>query len=258
MHIVVCVKAISDHLPDLGSFQKDDASGSVHMGDWDSAAVETALNLRESSGEGRVTVLTAGPVSWEPVLRRSLGMGADAAFRVEHKPDPVNLQKTARALHEALFVLKPDLVLCGAMGEDCMYAAIGPMLATAGNLPFLTMAMGIEINGEGFSVLCEGEGGKRLRYALPLGCLITVQTGIYSPRYPKLSLMLKADKAEIPLLDFAEKDVAFPVSAEKFTVPPPSRKVSFLEGNIEEKAGTFIHILIQRGWLQACIAKEGA
>ncbi|TWI77278.1 electron transfer flavoprotein beta subunit [Desulfobotulus alkaliphilus] len=258
MHIVVCVKAISDHLPDLGPFQKNDASESVHMGDWDSVAVETALKLREHSAGGRVTVLTAGPVSWEPVLRRALGMGADAAFRVEHKPDPVYLQQTARALHAALLALKPDLVLCGAMGEDGMQAAMGPMLATAANIPFLTMAMGIELHGEGFLVVCEGEGGKRLRYVLPSGSLITVQTGIYSPRYPKLSLMLKADKAEIAFLDFEEKDLAFPVSAEKLTVPPPSRKVCFLEGNTEEKAGVFVHVLRQRGWLQPFAVKEGA
>lgn len=255
MHIVVCVKAVADRLPDLGSYRNPDAGEGLHMNEWDSVAVEAALQFRSREGETRVSVLTAGPPSWEGVLRRALGMGVDGALRVEHQPDPAHPAKTARALASGLRTLEPDIILCGAMGEDGMQAATPPMLAAALDLPFCTMAMALDLEQRGLKVSCEAEGGKRKRYFLPLPCLVSVQTGMYAARYPRLSLMLKADKAIIPVLAFQD-DTKSGIVMEGFDIPPPSRRVRFLEGSAEEKAAALLGLLTERGWLDHGNIKE--
>jgi electron transfer flavoprotein beta subunit len=257
MHVVVCVKAVADRLPDLGPSGQEDGTEGLHMNEWDSVAVETALQMRAKEKDLRITALCAGPPSWDGVLRRAVGMGVDAALRVDYASESADPSAGARALAAGMAQLNPDLILCGAMGEDGMQAATGPMLAAALMLPFCTMAMSMDREAGGLRVSCEDEGGKRRIYFLPLPCLITVQTGIYPPRYPRLSLMLKADRMEIPVLAFSRTKALPRLRLAYFESPPPSRRVYMLTGSAEEKARELVALLDQRGWLDLGKLEEG-
>ncbi|MCW7753681.1 hypothetical protein OOT00_06745 [Desulfobotulus sp. H1] len=254
MHIAVCVKATSDRLPDPGPESEIGKEDALRMSDWDSVAMEAGLRLRDARGSGKVTIITAGPESWNCVLQRGMGMGADAALRVHHFPSMTGPGETAGALAFAIGSIQPDLVICGAMGEEGMQAAIGPMLAAACDLPFAAMVVAVDCRTNGICVSSEGSGGRRLRYSLPFPCLVTVQTGLYTPRYPKLSLMLKADQSVIPVMTPSMNEYPS-ASLQEISLPSPSRSVHFLTGDTRAKAASLKAILKERGWLAVSPAR---
>src|ERR1700749_91003 len=86
MKIVVPVKqvaALDDEFELL-----DDGSGvdpdflELDLNEWDAFSLEAALQLRESTGEGEVVVVTVGDDEAEEALLGCLARGADRAVRI--------------------------------------------------------------------------------------------------------------------------------------------------------------------------------
>ena len=87
MRLLVCVKQVGV----LGDEIELDASGldvdpdylERALNEWDAAAIEEALVLREAAGSGEVVLVTAGDDEADETIRRGLAMGADRAIRID-------------------------------------------------------------------------------------------------------------------------------------------------------------------------------
>ena len=85
MNIVVCISSVPDttakiNFTDNGS--KFDANGvQFVINPYDEFGLTKAMMLKEATG-GKVTVITVGDATVEPVMRKSLAIGADAAVRI--------------------------------------------------------------------------------------------------------------------------------------------------------------------------------
>src|SRR3954462_14048058 len=83
MKIAVCVKQIPE-----GSRRSDpgtkrlDRGGEGALNAFDANAVEEALRLKDSTGEGEVALLSLGPAKAQDALRKALAMGADRAVLI--------------------------------------------------------------------------------------------------------------------------------------------------------------------------------
>src|SRR3989442_1020778 len=83
MKVVVCVKQVAvlgdeiEFTPDERDVDPDYVDRALN--EWDAAATEEALQIRERLGEGEVVVVSAGEGEADPALRRCLAMGADRA-----------------------------------------------------------------------------------------------------------------------------------------------------------------------------------
>src|SRR5688500_9832143 len=105
MKIAVCVK----HVPEAQALRLDpatkrlDRSGEGTLNGFDANAVEEALRLKDSSGEGEVVLVSMGPEKAVDSLRKGLAMGADRAVLIN---DPAaagsDLVATSAALAKAL------------------------------------------------------------------------------------------------------------------------------------------------------------
>src|SRR3954470_7520358 len=115
MKIAVCVKAVPDAASGRRidpSTKRLDRSGELAISDFDTYAVEEALQLKEGAGEGEVVVVSMGPEKAMDALRKALAMGADRAVLVtDPSLENADLLGTARALAGALEQEAPDLVL---------------------------------------------------------------------------------------------------------------------------------------------------
>src|SRR3954471_9258215 len=83
MKIAVCVKQVPEGARRLDPESKRlDRSGEGALNPFDANAVEEALRLKDSGGEGEDVVVSLGPVKAQDALRKALAMGADRAVLV--------------------------------------------------------------------------------------------------------------------------------------------------------------------------------
>ena len=208
MNIVVLVKQVPDtyserKLRDTDGGLDRDASDAV-LDEINERAVEQALQLKEAHG-GAVTVLAMGPRRATEAIRKALSMGADAAVHVSDEAlagsDAVG---TARALAAAVRTVGDvDLVLAGNEASDGRSAAVPAMVAEVLELPALTHARTVSVEGTEVTVRRETDDGVVvLRADLP--AVVSVNEKINEPRYPSFKGIMAAKKKPVTTLGIGD------------------------------------------------------
>ncbi len=203
--ITVCVKQVGA-LSDEVEFNRDGRSVDQDyldfaLNEWDATAIEAALGLRDEHG-GEVVAITAGDDESDPAVRRALAMGADRGvfvrFEPGEEPDPI---ATARGLAGAIRAESPDLVLCGAQSADAANAAVPAALAGLLGLPCVAVVVGVEAHGASAVVRRELDGGLVEELDVDLPAVLSVQTGMNTPRYATLRQIKQAEAEDVPELE---------------------------------------------------------
>lgn len=260
MNIIVCVKRVPE-TTDADIFidksGKDiDKSGLVFdLNEWDSYAIEEAIQLKERLG-GTVTVISKGGEESNESLRKCMAMGADDAIRLT---DP-NFNgsdgfATARILSEAIRKIPYDLILAGTQAEDDGYGQVGVALAELLGIPHAALVNHLEVQGKKVNVHRELEGGLEELFEIDLPALLTIQTGINEPRYVSIMGIRKVAKKEIKTLGASDLDLkseelgvsGSDIQLEKIFLPPIGEGAVMLEGKPEELASKVYDILKDRG-----------
>ena len=197
MKIAVAIKRVADMETRfrIASNGKgvDEAGVKFDMGDFDSYAVEVALQLKEKRGTGEVAVLSLGPDSVQEVLRKAMSMGADRAIQLKADAVPADGLVIARALAAELQGGGYDLILFGKTALDSASGVVGPMTAELLGVPVVTAASQLEISDRSGTARRELEGAAEL-LEFPLPAVVTIDEGIARPRYPSLKGIMAAKK----------------------------------------------------------------
>ena len=102
MKIAVCVKQVPEGTRRIDPETKRlDRSGEGALNPFDANAVEEALRLKDTGGEGEIVLVSMGPAKAQDALRKALAMGADRAV-----------------LAKALERESADLILFGQQAND--------------------------------------------------------------------------------------------------------------------------------------------
>jgi electron transfer flavoprotein beta subunit len=212
------------------------------LNEWDSYATEEALLLRDAHG-GDVVAVTCGSPSSEAALRRCLAMGADAAVRVEGVDghDPI---RVARALAGAVRDLGPDLVLTGVQSSDGVHGATGTALAELLGLARVAVVTSVTVGQGTARVHRELEGGLVDVVDVDLPALLTIQTGINTPRYANLRAIKQAEQVEITVVT-APDELATSRVRRMFT-PPRGAGAELLGTDPAEVARRIAEIVKER------------
>lgn len=213
MRIVVCVK----HVPDLQAERSLDAAGHLVRGDddvlneLDENAVEAALELAEATG-GEVVALTMGPDDAVDAVRRALQMGAASGVHVvDDRAAGSDVVGTARVLAAAVRKLGEeapvDLVVTGMASMDGLTAMLPSALAASLELPQLTLAGRVAIDGRTVTVTRTiGDADEVLAAELPLVLSVTDQAN--EPRYPNFKAIMAAKKRPVAIWDLDDLSLA--------------------------------------------------
>ena len=96
----------------------------------------------------------------------------------------------------------------------------------------------------------EIEGGSRAALKLPLPAVLTIQSGINTPRYPSLSNLLRANRQKLEKIQARElaKSVS-PEVLDRIAYPQKTRTGTVLKGTAEEKASQLRRILREKALL---------
>lgn len=200
MKIIVCIKQV----PDTAGGVKFNPDGTLDraamltiMNPDDKAGLEAALRLKDQYG-AEVTVLTMGLPKAGDTLREALAMGADNAVLVTDRClGGADTWATSSTIAAAIREMGDyDLIITGRQAIDGDTAQVGPQIAEHLNLPVISYAQDIKIDGD--SVIVQRQYEDRyheLKAKMP--CLITALSELNQPRYMTPGGIFDAYKKDI-------------------------------------------------------------
>ena len=189
LKIVVLAKQV----PDTRNVGKDamTAEGTVNraalpaiFNPEDLNALEQALRLKEQNPGSTVGILTMGPPRAGEIVRQGLYRGADTGWVLTDRLFAgADTLATSYALATAIKKIGDvDIVLGGRQAIDGDTAQVGPQIAEHLDLPLISYAQDIKIEGD--SVIVQRQYDDRyhvLKAKLP--CVITALSELNEPRY---------------------------------------------------------------------------
>ena len=185
MKIIVCIKQV----PDTKGGVKFNPDGTLDRGAMlaimnpdDKAGLEAALRIKDEYG-AEVTVLTMGLPKAEDVLREALAMGADKAILVTDRClGGADTWATSSTVAAAIKNLEYDLIITGRQAIDGDTAQVGPQISEHLNIPVISYAQDIKIDGDSVIVQRQYEDRYHVVKA-KMPCLITALAELNEPRY---------------------------------------------------------------------------
>jgi len=178
MNILVCISSVPDTTSKINFTEnntKFDCSGiQFVINPYDEFGLTKSIMIKESIG-GKVTVITVGDASVEPVIRKALAIGADDAVRVNM--DPKDSFSVANEISEYIKQNSFDLIITGRESIDYNGGAVSGMISEMTNLPLVNACIGLEIEGNSAKLVREIDGGKEMIIS-PLPMVIGGQKGL--------------------------------------------------------------------------------
>lgn len=258
MKILVCVKQVPEseipiQIDDTGSWIDMDAITEFKMNRLDEYAVEEALLIKASLPDSHIDIITVGPDHCDAVVRRAVGMGADSGVHIRLDADGYQSPwRVAAALAAFARDKNYSLILTGAMSEDSMQGQVGPMLAACLDYGWATSVIFEKIASDEKTIYVEREieGGHRDTLELNLPAVITIQSGINTPRWPSLSNLLRANSQELETINMSDLVQIQPMEHPAAVgYPQKSRAGLILSGSRAEKAAHLLTVFREKSFL---------
>ncbi len=199
LKIVVCIKQVPDTKGGV-SFNPDGtlnrAAMLAIMNPDDKAGLEAALRIKDSQ-DAEVTVITMGLPKAEAVLREALAMGADKAILITDRVlGGADTWATSSTIAAGLKKLDYDIIFTGRQAIDGDTAQVGPQIAEHLQIPVISYAEKVEIDGNDVIVQRQYEDRyHKIKTSMP--CLITALAELNEPRYMTPGGIIDAVDAEI-------------------------------------------------------------
>ena len=259
MKIIACIKQVPDTTevkvdPKTHTLVRDGVPSILNP--YDHYAVEECVRIKETVGDGSVTVITMGPPQARSALLRCLALGADDAVLISDKAFAgSDTWATAYTLSLAIKKIGSfDIVFCGQQAIDGDTAQVGPELAQQLGIPQITYVEKIEIDDKHkLTIHKQTEDGYHILEAkLPI-LLALLPPSSFQPEHPPMSSILKAKKkpfnvwdAEILRGDKSRFGLegSFTQVIKTYT-PPPRGECEFIEHDSKAAAKKLSEILLK-------------
>ncbi len=224
----------------------DESNLNFVLNEYDRYALEELLRLKDDGKVTEVVALTVGPAGATAALRTCLATGADRAIHVKDDAltgcDPLSL---ARVIQAAIKDEGFSLTLAGLQADDDNHTQIGALLARLQNWPSATAVLKMTLQDEGtVRVERELENNRLQVVDMTLPAVISVQTGINSPRYASLKGIMAAKRKPVKTLALSDLELspddvggdAARLKTVRFAPPPKGKGAEILEGSPDEIA----------------------
>lgn len=252
VRIIVCVKQVYD----IGGLKIDPRTRSLvtervelKISDFDRNALEEALRVREAQG-GSVIAITSGPSAANDALKETLNMGADEAYLIDTgdvgEPDArITSDLIAAAIRR---IGGFDLIICGEASVDMYAAQVGARIAGRLMIPLVSHARRVSVSGSVVTAERDLEDAyETVEASMPL--LLTVTKEINEPRIPTITMVIKASRKTIKVLNARELGVPLTPSVKvlKALAPVTRRKREIIGGKTEEITESLARQLLRDG-----------
>jgi electron transfer flavoprotein beta subunit len=226
MKVLVAVKRVVDYNVKVrvksDNTAVDTANVKMSMNPFDEIAIEEAVRLKEKGIATEIIAVSCGVTQCTETLRTAMAIGADRAILVESSEDlqPLAVAKLLKALIDKE---QPGLVILGkqAIDDDCNQT--GQMLAALADLPQVTCASKIVVEGGKANITREVDGGSET-LSVTLPAVMTADLRLNEPRYVTLPNIMKAKKKPLETLKPADLGVDVTPRIKTLKVTEPAKR----------------------------------
>lgn len=198
-------------------------------------ALVRALELKETIG-GTVTIVTVGSAADEAVIRKALAIGADEAVRIN--TDPKDAYNTAIQIAEYAKSNGFDLILTGKETIQYNGSQVGGMIAEALDMPFVSLATKLDVDGSILKLEKEYLGGiQSVELALP--AVVSCAKGMAEQRIPNMRGIMAARTK--PLTVVPAVQVEDLTTFTGYTTPPAKSSVKLIDPNNMDELVALLH-----------------
>ena len=235
MNIIVCISSVPDTTSKIKFNENSefDINGiQFIINPYDEFGLTKAVKIKENLG-GTITVITVGDITSEPVIRKSLAIGADKAVRININPK--DSFETASLISEYVKDMEYDIIIAGRESIDYNGSAVPCMIAEMLDIPFINACIGLNLNDKTADLIREVDGGKEF-ISSPLPLVIGGQKGLVEESELLIPNMRGIMQSRTKPLDIIEpENIANRVQSISLESPPEKKECRLVEeGNVKE------------------------
>ncbi len=245
MKSLVCIS----HVPDTTTKIQYTADGKALdkngvtfvINPYDEFGLVRAIEFKEQSGQGNVTVLCVGGPDVEPTIRKALAIGADDAVRIDNGSSELDGLYVATQIANYAKDKGFDFIFFGKESIDSNGSEVPGMVAELLNLPFVSQATKLSVTGTTARLHREIDGGYEvIESSIP--AVVSCQKGMAEWRIPNMRGIMMSKTKQLAVSPAIASDVA--VSTEKLQLPPSKGGCTYIDA---EDAGKLVEILVDKG-----------
>lgn len=234
MKILVCISKAPDTTAKIafteGNTKFDENGVQFIVNPYDEwYALVRGLELKEAMG-GTVTAINVGGAENDPVIRKSLAIGADDAVRIN------------AVANDALYVAKQianyakehnyDMILCGKETIDFNGSQVGGMIAELLDLPYISLATKLDMDGNIATIERDIQGGKEV-VEVTGPFVLSAAKGMAEARIPNMRGIMAARTKPLNVVDAYEATEH--TTIKEFTLPPAKSSCKYIDAeNVSE------------------------
>jgi electron transfer flavoprotein beta subunit len=240
MNILVCISKAPDTTSKIaftnGDTQFDENGVQYIVNPYDEwYALVRALELKEAQG-GNVTIITVGTTTDDAIIRKALAIGADDAVRID--APATDAYFTAMQIAEYAKGKGFDLILTGKETIDYNGSQVAGMLAEALELPFISVAAKLDV--EGATVKAEREivgGVQEVEVQTPV--VISCAKGMAEQRIPNMRGIMAARTKPLNVVAPVALDALTTYSS--YSMPAAKSTVKLIDPNNLDELVALLH-----------------
>lgn len=198
-------------------------------------ALVRAVELKEKQG-GTVTVLNVGLAENDQIIRKALAIGGDDAIRVN--VDPQSALFTAKQIAEVAQSGDYEVVFCGKETIDYNASEVGAMVAEFLDVPFISYATHLDMDGQTATITRDIEGGSEV-VEVKAPFVVSAAKGMAEQRIPNMrGIMMAKNK---PLKVVSPVPFEDPVQVVQFSLPPAKQGVKMVSPEDMDELVRLLH-----------------
>jgi electron transfer flavoprotein beta subunit len=228
MNILVCISKTPDTTAKIafteGNTKFDENGVQWIINPYDEwYSLVRAIEIKEKDPSTNIHLITVGGPEVEPIIRKALALGGDEAIRVNANSNDsyAIAQQIAAIAKQGSY----DLIMTGKETIDYNSACIGSMLSAILDLPFVSLANHLELNGNSATIIREIEGGEETN-EVTLPMIISCQKGMAEQRIPNMRGIMAARTKPLKIVEPIATNTH--TSIKEFSLPPAKTGVKLI------------------------------
>ncbi len=228
MNILVCISKTPDTTAKIafteGNTKFDENGVQWIINPYDEwYSLVRAIEIKEKDPTTNIHLITVGGPEAEPIIRKALALGGDEAIRVNINSNDsyVIAQQIAAIAKQGSY----DLIMTGKETIDYNSACIGSMLSAILDLPYVSLANHLEVNGNTATIQREIEGGEETNEVI-LPMIISCQKGMAEQRIPNMRGIMAARTKPLKVVEPLTTNAH--TSIKEFSLPPAKTGVKLI------------------------------
>lgn len=234
MKILVCISKAPDTTAKIkftdGDTKFDETGVQFIVNPYDEwYALVRGIEIKEKQG-GSVTTITVGGADNDPIIRKALAVGADDAVRID--ADPTDAYFVAAQIANYAKANEYDMVLLGKETINYNGAQVGGMVAEMMDLPYISNASNMELDGNNATVIRDIQGGtETLKVEVPF--VLSAAKGLAEQRIPNMRGIMAARTKKLEVVEASEAEKLTEVVA--YQLPDEKGDVKLIDADNVEK-----------------------